>query len=313
MRDADVIALHAPFPLADLAIWPGLQQRQALVIHWHADIVGRDWLKPLYEPLVKRSVARADRILVTGEAMIDSSPFLRTAREKCRVAPYGIDTQWWTDLSPADRDAIRALREKHPRLVAACGRLVPYKGFDVLIRAMTQVDGQLVIVGSGPLDATLRSLIAELGLTDRVTLAGFVEREEQRRIFHAARLIVMSSVTVAEAFGIAQLEGMCCGLPVINTNLPTTVPHVARHEREGLTVEPYDESGLATAIARLLDDPEQASRFGQAGQVRARENYGWRSHAARVMQQYREALAGRPAAHEGPRTASRAQSADRSI
>ena len=140
-RGVDLIASHAPFPLVDIGVNLGLCARRALVIHWHADIVGRAFLRPVFGPLLHGSIRRADRIIVTNAAMIDSSPYLQTAPQKCRAVPYGIDTKYWSALSAEDEAAAGELQSRHPRLVVACGRLVGYKGFDVLLRAMRSVDG----------------------------------------------------------------------------------------------------------------------------------------------------------------------------
>jgi glycosyltransferase involved in cell wall biosynthesis len=242
---------------------------------------------------LRGSIKRADRIIVTDPAMIAGSPYLESARDKCRVVPYGIDTGYWSDLSAEDQAAIDELRRQHPRLVVACGRLVAYKGFDVLIRAMRSVDGHLAIVGGGPLKAELVELARDLGVEERVTFAGSLGRLEQRRMLNAGQVFVLSSTNNAEGFGLVQLEAMCCGLPVVNTNLPTTVPHVARDGLEGLTVEVGNDQALAGAISRLLDDPGLAAKLGSAGRQRARSLFDWRTFAARVADVYSEALDGR--------------------
>ena len=135
----------------------------------------------------------------------------------------------------------------------------------------------------------------ELGLAERVTFTGYVERARQRQVLNAGRVFVLSSTNNAEGFGLVQVEAMCAGLPIVNTNLPTTVPCVARNGMEGLTVEPGDDAALAAAINRLLDDADMAARMGQAGKARARENYGWETFASHVMDVYREATAERQA------------------
>src|SRR5262249_5271107 len=151
-------------------------------------------------------------------------------------------------LNSEEQDRVSAIRTATPRLVVTCGRLVWYKGFDILIRAMNQLDAQLVIIGKGPLEAELRTLTENLGLKTRVTFAGFVDRSEQRIWLNAARLFVLPSTSEAEAFGIAQLEAMSCGCPVVNTSLPTGVPLVARDGQEALTVQPSNVGALAAAI-----------------------------------------------------------------
>ncbi len=285
LRDADVIAFHAPFPFIDIGLMLGIPEDKALVIHWHAEITGRNLFRPLFHPLLKRSVARADCIVVSHPSIVEQSEYLAGHREKCVVAPYGIDTDFWSARTASDEAAIAELRQKHPRLIAACGRLVPYKGFDVLLRALKRVDGHLIIAGTGPLEADLRSAATEAGVADRVTFAGYLSREQQRQLFGAADLFVLPSVNEAEAFGIVQLEAMCCGIPVVNTDLPTGVPWVARDGLEGLTVARRDEAALAAAISRLLDDPDLARRLGAAGRARAVSLFGWRKFAADVSEQ----------------------------
>jgi rhamnosyl/mannosyltransferase len=112
-------------------------------------------------------------------------------------------------------------------------------------------------------------------------------------VLNAGRVFVLPSTNKAEGFGLVQVEAMCCGLPVVNTNLPTTVPRVARDGLEGLTVEVGNDQALAGAINRLLEDPDLATKLGAAGQRRARSVYDRRVFAAGVAEVYRDALAGR--------------------
>ena len=293
MQDADVIAFHAPFPFVDIALMLGLPQDKALVIHWHAEITGRNLFRPIFHPLLKRSVERADCIVVSHPSIIEHSEYLAGHAAKCVVAPYGIDTDFWGGRAAEDEAPIRRMRQQHPRLIVACGRLVPYKGFDVLLRALKRVDAHLIIAGTGPLEEMLRGVAAEAGVTDRVTFAGYLSREQQRQAFGAADLFVLPSVSEAEAFGIVQLEAMCSAIPVVNTSLPTGVPWVARDGLEGLTVAPRDEGALAGAVSRLLDDRDLAKRLGAAGKERAVGMFKWQKFAADVAEHYRQAHARR--------------------
>lgn len=295
LQDADVIAFHAPFPLIDIGLMLGIPRDKALVIHWHADITGRNLFQPVLHSLLKKSVERADCIIVSHPSIVEHSDYLAEYSAKCVVAPYGIDTDFWSSRPAEDEGRIRELRQKHQRLIVACGRLVPYKGFDVLLRALKLVDAHLIISGSGPLENKLRGVATASGVADRVTFAGYLSRKQQRQAFGAADLFVLPSVNKAEAFGIVQLEAMCSGIPVINTNLPTGVPWVARDGLEGLTVTPRDEQALAAAMSRLLDDRDLAKRLGAAANARAVSLFGWRKFAAEVAEQYRLAFSRRQA------------------
>jgi glycosyltransferase involved in cell wall biosynthesis len=100
---------------------------------------------------------------------------------------------------------------------------------------------------------------------------------------------------VAESFGIVQLEAMAAGLPVINTDLPTGVPHVARDGREGLTVPPGDPAALAAAINKLLDDQNFARRLGSAARTRVAAEYRAEVFVRRTEEVYEAAVAERRA------------------
>ena len=130
-RRADLVAYHAPFPLVDLTVSTHFPSDTALVVHWHSEIVAQRRLLPLVAPLIRRTLRRADRIIVSSPAMIERSPFLGPFAEKCAVIPYGIDLDQWTALTPSQQVHVEQLRALHPRLVVAAGRLVRYKGYDV--------------------------------------------------------------------------------------------------------------------------------------------------------------------------------------
>lgn len=268
-RKADVVALHTPFPLADVLTAFYFPQRCALVVHWHSDVVRQKWLLRLVAPLMRRTLQRADRIIVSNAPLVTHSPFLRPVADKCAVVPFGADLSYWPHLNEEEKQQVSALQQQYPRLVVATGRLVSYKGFEVLIEAFSSVNAQCVIVGEGPLDQQLRRQIAMLGLQDRVHLTGRLEQSALKCLLHAAQVFALPSITPAETFGIVQIEAMACGLPVVNTDLPTGVPWVARHKQEGLTVPAGQAAPLAQALTALLDDPDLRVRLGKAGATRA--------------------------------------------
>jgi rhamnosyl/mannosyltransferase len=281
---ADLVALHVPFPLGDLGAL--LARGVPLVIHWHADIVRQRIAARLVAPLLRASLARAARIIVSHPGIIARSPWLAPVAARCVVVPYGIDAGSWA--APGDEAA--TLRARHPRLIVAVGRLVGYKGFEVLIDAVAGLDATLAIVGEGPLGPALASRVEASGLGDRILLMGRLPRPRLQALLHAARVFAFPSVSAAEAFGIAQLEAMACGLPVVNTALPTAVPWVARHGQEGLTVPPGDAPALAAAIGRLLDDPAHAAALGAAGRARVQAVFTETSYRQGVLAAWRAAI-----------------------
>jgi len=287
---ADVVIHHAPLPLNDAAILLGLPDDVGLIVYWHAEIVGYASLKCLVAPLIRRALARADRIVVSGQPMIDNSEFLRPHTEKCVVVPFGIDLDYWRTLDASERAGADELRRRQPRHIVALGRLVGYKGHDVLIRAMQTINGHATIVGEGPLLAELQQLATTLGISNRIRFAGRLNRSEIKQLFYAARVFAFPSITEAEAFGIVQIEAMAAGLPIVNTQLATTVPLVARHNREALTVAPNDPQALSQALSRILDDSTLAERLGAAGRERAKSEFDQTVFRARMATIYEEAV-----------------------
>ena len=287
-RQAALVALHHPFPLNDIGVALGLPRKTAVVVHWHGEIVRQRSLTGLVAPFIRRTLARAQRIIVSHPTLVSASPFLAAHTEKCAVVPFGIDVPYWTELDSAQRRRVEELRSRYPRLVIATGRLVPYKGFDVLIEALRHLDATAIIVGEGPLRHDLLRLAQQRGVADRLILAGMLSRDDLKVHLHAARLYAFPSVGAAEAFGIVQLEAMAAGLPIVNTNLPAAVPHVTRHGHEALTVPPNDPAALAAVIAQLLADRALAQRLGAAGRRRATTEYDLQTFVKRIEVVYEQ-------------------------
>ncbi|WP_440640133.1 glycosyltransferase [Bradyrhizobium sp. PUT101] len=300
IAEHDLLALHAPFPLADLVFAFGFGRKRPLVVHWHADIVTHAGLRRFVEPLMRRTLRRAKAIIVSDRVLVDNTPLLREFEDKCRVVPFGIDTSGY------DRPKIEPHHvNDRGRLVLACGRLVPYKGFDVLIRAAAAHNFEVWIIGEGIERPRLEQLIRELGLGERVRLLGSVNDCERIKLMCLADVFVMPSVTNAETFGLVQLEAMAAGRPVVNTALDTAVPRVARHGVEAITVPPGDVEKLGEAIDTLVRDPERRRRMGLAARTRALTRYSATAFKQGMETVYRDAAAPceeRSASAEPPQT-----------
>jgi ABC-type polysaccharide/polyol phosphate export permease/glycosyltransferase involved in cell wall biosynthesis len=289
MATHDLLVLHAPFPLADLVFALGIGRKRPLVVHWHADVVTHAAFKRFVEPLMRRTLRRAEAIIVSDAILLSETPLLREFADKCHVVPFGVDVSKY-DLPPPRHSDVKAGRG---RLVLACGRLVPYKGFDVLIRAAVGQTFEVWIVGEGRERLRLEKMIRSLGVGDRVCLLGSIPDCELAKLMHIADVFVMPSVTAAETFGLAQLEAMAAGRPIINTSLDTAVPHVARHGIEAITVPPGDHERLAEAIDVLIRDPERRERMGRAARQRAEMKYSTADFKVGIETIYRHALATR--------------------
>ncbi|HEY1851730.1 MAG TPA: glycosyltransferase [Candidatus Binataceae bacterium] len=285
---ADIIHLHLPNPLAALAYLASGHPGR-LVITWHSDIVRQQTMARMLGPLDNAILRRASALIASSPNYVDSSAILSRNRDLCRVIPFGIDAN---SFRPRDVEIAAKIRRRYgPRIVLAVGRMVYYKGFEYLVQAMASVNGHLLLVGEGPLQAKLERQAFEAGVRDRITFLGRVSQDEVIGYYHAADVFVMPSIARSEAFGIAQLEAMACGKPVVNTRLLSGVPFVSLDGVTGTTVTPADSGELASAINRLLDDSGLREKYGAAAARRAREEFSIETMVDRTLELYREVIA----------------------
>ncbi len=281
--NADLVHIHLPNPTAVLA-YLGSGHRGPLVVTYHSDTVRQKVLGPLFAPFLHRALRRASAIIATSPDYRRTSMVLARYLDRCHVIPYGIDVEEFKRADPAAVGEVRARYGE--RLILSVGRLVYYKGFEYLIRAMQQVRGRLIIIGDGPLRQKLQQMVVELGVGDKVVLAGEIQNAQVAPYYHASDLFALASIARSEAFGIVQIEAMSAGLPVVNTKLDSGVPFVSLHEETGLTVPPGDCDRLAAAINRLLDNPDLRAAYGRAAQQRAQQEFAIDVMTARTLALY---------------------------
>lgn len=296
----DVLHLHFPYPWGEVS-WLAAQGRRPrrarhvpAVLTYHSDIVRQKTLLALYEPFLRRVLERVDLVIATSPDMVEHSPYLSRVAEKCRVVPFGIHTERFaaTPAVAARAEELRRTlapsRGERP-VVLFVGRLIYYKGADVLVRAMAQTGADLVMIGRGPLAADLRALAASLGLAERVRLIEEAESGDLTAWYHAADVFCLPSVARSEAFGLVQLEAHAAGTPVVSTALTTGVPFVNRHGVTGLVVPPGDVEALADALRTLLADDALRARLGRQAQERALREFTLERMVERTLAVYHEA------------------------
>ncbi|MDX1383030.1 MAG: glycosyltransferase, partial [Thermoanaerobaculia bacterium] len=298
--EADVRHLHLPYPLADVAeIGARRRGGGALVVTYHCDVVRQKVLGRLYRPLLRRLLARADRVLVSSERMLESAKALAAVRDRCVVVPYGIDPR---GLEGVDAGEVAALRERYPGpRVLFVGRLRHYKGVAVLLRAVEQIEGTLLIAGSGPMERAWRQAAAASPAQERIHFVGHLDDDALALHYHAADVFALPSDRRAEAFGLVLLEAMACGTPVVSTELGTGTSDVNRHGETGLVVPPGDAEALAGALRTLLGDDALRARLGATARRRVRAAFDPERMVAATIDAYADALEGRRSRAAPPR------------
>ena len=286
----DVTVIHEPNPLALVSDWVSGQGRP-LIVWFHSEVIRPRWkYRLLYRPFLRRVLRRASRIVVSSPNLAEHAEELLEFRHKCVVIPFGVDSGRLRRTADIEARVTEIARRVPGPRVLFVGRLVPYKGVDVLLRAMADIEATALIVGDGPLRGSLEAQAARLPAA-RVNFLGHVSDEEVVAHLHACDVFVLPSVTRAETFGVVQIEAMACGKPVISTNLPTGVPWVNRHGETGLVVEPGDAGALGAALKTLLCDPALRGRMGAAAQRRAGKEFSVDRMVSQAAALYREVAA----------------------
>lgn len=289
-RQVDIIHVHMPDPMSAAALWM-VRPSAKLVVHWHSDVIRQRKSLRLYEPLQQWVLDRADAVLATSPPYADTSAPLRRCARKVTVVPIGISD----NVQQNSTEVARALRQrfKDKLLVFALGRMTYYKGFDVLIHAAARLPDSCAVVigGDGELLAEYRSLVNRLGLAGKVHLLGKVLDHELKGHFEACDIFCMPSVVRAEAYGVAMLEAMVMGKPVVATNIEGSgVPWVNLHGVTGLNVSARDPVALAAALNELIHDEPERLRLGAAARCRYESKFRAEQMTLQVAQVYRQLL-----------------------
>lgn len=289
LPETDVIHAHWVEP-AFLAAVANAIVRKPLVVTVHS-------LRPKRDRVSRLALKWADRALFNSRFTMNQAAELGYAcRGQVNYIGYDQDT---FGVVPRDGSARRRLGiPTDAPLVAAVGRMVPFKGMETLAAAATQIldnrpTTHLIIAGDGPCRLDVLRLVDASPHRARIHVPGKMPRLEVAQTLADADVFVMPSLVDArgrtETLGVAALEAMATGTAVVASAVGGLTETV-HHERTGLLVPPADPAALAQAITRLLDDPTLRHHLATAGQRSARENFTWPYLAHQVADVYRELL-----------------------
>src|ERR1700761_5546096 len=240
---------------------------------------------------LERAVARsADLVIATNEDEVSDLASLGVPRSGISVLPFGVDSAHFAPEGPI------APRGEQPRLTAVATHL-KRDGLETVVRSLPEIpEAELIIVG-GPARPMLRRdeeccdlarLAGRLGVADRGKFAGQVSQDDMPALLRSADLMI--DVSWYEPFGMASLEAMACGTPVIASaiggHLDTVVDGTT-----GLLVAPGQPKSLARRIRKLLANPMLLEGFGIAAADRAQARYSWERIGRKTIALYQKTQA----------------------
>jgi glycosyltransferase involved in cell wall biosynthesis len=247
---------------------------------------------PLYYRIDKFCLKRYEKVICVSDDLIEECSRVGVPKDRLMFLENGIDADDYRRRQSISEAKAKLGLPAECFLIGAVGRLSDEKGFDVLIRAVKQLAGgsagaspshgvHLAIVGEGGERAALEKLIAELNLTDRVTLAGW--QGDVRGWFEAMDAFALSSHR--EGLPNVLLEAMALEVPLVATRV-NGVPRLVQHEENGLLVEAGDANGLAAALSRVMNDAALRDRLRAAGRATVEGRYSFRTRMEKLAALY---------------------------
>ncbi len=293
--DVTHLAMRSKVDLPRLSALAGLLRRfRPHVLHthlWHADLAAKAVLPAVWRrrPVLLSTIHIADRRPVhwrfaidrLTQPWVDQTAFVSrsvmhfyrrrvglTAR-KCVVVPNGIDLAAYQTLPDRRQSRAPWIPTSAEPVIGTIARLDPQKGLPALLHAFSKLTRRwpraaLLIAGAGPEREALERLAVKLGIADRIHMLGF--QQDVRPVLAALDVFVLPSRW--EGFGLATLEAMAAGLPVVVTDVPGS-RDLVQHEQTGLVVPRNDSDALAQAVARCLSQAELRAQLGHRARIAA--------------------------------------------
>ncbi|MFA0761942.1 MAG: hypothetical protein HZLCBSQH_002054 [Candidatus Fervidibacterota bacterium] len=260
---------------------------------------GRGWKIPLKRILLPRIYGLADIVCATSSATIE---FLRSLGipEDCIVlCHYTVDNDYFAQATAkVNRIEVRQ-RWNIPDdavVILFCGKLVPWKRPQDVLRAFAAINQQpqvisnpvyLIYAGEGILRQSLEIEAKSLGVTDRVRFLGFVNQSRLPEVYAASDLLVLPSEY--EPWGLVVNEAMVCGLPVIVSDRVGAERDLVRPGETGEIYPVGNVAALSSILRRLLADPTQLKRMGEAARRRM-ETWSYRECIAGYVEAIEKAV-----------------------
>lgn len=273
----DILHIHEPFPLADLTVLINSKIKNnfnKIVVSWHSDIVRQKLILRYYRRYIEIFLEIVDKIIISNPNLLKNSDFLPKYEDKCVVIPIGVNLDWAKDENIILNTDSKNITKKNMPLILFVGRLVYYKGLKYLIDAMKYVNNaKLLIIGSGPLDRELNSMIKKNHLESIVKIIPEVDRKTLEYYYKNCDIFVLPSIKKSETYGIVQIEAMACKKPVVCTEIGTGTSYINQHGFTGLVVPPENSIALAEAINKILRDKKLQTIFGENAKARAFQEF----------------------------------------
>lgn len=248
--DFDILDAHYFYPdgIAAVKIAKALNKPVIITARGTDINLVPQYKKPL--AMIQSAAIQASAMVTVCQALKDELVNLGVDGKRIEVLRNGVDLEVF--VPPDNREVLRNDLGIHGKTIFSVGHLIERKGHHLVIAALQLLpDVKLLIAGQGPEENRLRRLAAELGVANRVSFLGVLPRNELRKYYGAADMLVLASSR--EGWANVLLESMACGTPVVATSIWGT-PEVVASLEAGLLVEKRTAESLADGIKSLYAD-----------------------------------------------------------
>lgn len=246
---------------------------------WGSDVFEFPNQNPLNRRIIVESLNRATRVLATGKALAKEVRGL--CGRDATIIPFGIDTK---KFRPEHCE-----RGDRPFTFIIVKPLEPWYGIDLAINALGQLDRsvRLVIAGQGSEEAHLKEMARSMHIEERIDFLGFVDHDRVPEVLNGADCFL--NLSRRESFGVAILEAMACGLPVIATR-SHGAEELIETGTDGLLVPIDGLSETVDAMKAVMKDEPKRKTMAENGLSKVREHYDWEDCVRQMIQTYRDVV-----------------------
>lgn len=270
----DYIIFHYPNPFFARILLQYIPKETKLILYWHLDIFRQKILGKFFHFQNIALLKRADKIVATSPNYIEGSKYLSRFKSKCVVIPNCIDEKRLEKTPKAIELAEKIKKENEGKTIClSVGRLVPYKGYEYLIKSAQKLDDNYVffIIGDGELKTKLERQSKKYPY---IKFLGKQTDDELKAYYIAADIFCFTSITKNEAFGIALAEAMYFGLPAITYTIPGSgVNYVSLNGETGVEVANKDVEAYKNAIKELATNKDKCKVFRSNAYSRILEKF----------------------------------------
>lgn len=255
---------------------------------WGGDIFDFPNKSFLHRELIKFNLQKADKILSTSHIMAKETG--KYTRQAIEVTPFGIDLNRFRPMQ------VESIFGENDIVIGTIKWLDQLYGIEFLLKAFKILETKyshlplrLLIVGSGPLEKSLKDLAKTLGIESKTVFTGRVNIDEVPQYHNMLTVFVSLSVGDSDSFGVVNIEASACEKPVVVANVGG-LPEVVADGITGFVVPLKNPEKAAAAIEKLILDKDLRLKMGRAGRERVAKLYNWKENVEQMINIYESLL-----------------------